>query len=851
MTDIITYPFLQGLPNQFIPIFDKIGTNDQPSDFGKACMNYFDSIASIQTEEKQKDYKNYLLYSGKYDYSDYDYVTKPFDEDFGELPANLRHYAIASPPIKTLWGEMKQMPFNYICKAEDQDSKNEFNRTKSELLHQYVQSQILQELQAKGVNVQDQNAVQTMSPPYIQEYMTRSYTSNVEMWANYSLKYEIKKNLIKNKFLTGYLDGLICAKEFYLTTIVNEKPVFEVLNPLYVFYDKGVDVKFIDDGEYAGIRIPMTISQIMSNWSSDMSQTQIDKLLRFEPRRSMFYSPNKGIDSLEFDLTDRQLYYSNTPFNINPGVDYVADALFTTGSSYTVNKIPVTIAYWKSKRKIGYLHFLDQQGIEQIDIVDENYTEDKSSGEWIEWDWVNQVWEGVKIGFDIYLNIRPLSYQGVSLDKPKECKLPITGGIYNNRNSRPTSLLDEMKPYQEAYNIYMYKLEQDFNSELGKITFMSLRHIPNRKGWDEKKWLWYLKAMKIAWVDDSIENLNGTQSQFSHFQTADATLGDSIQHKINVLEWLKNECNYIAGVTPQRLGEIASSETVGGVERAVHQSVTQSEIYFQTHNEIVQKALTNYLNVCQYAYRNGKDLSFVLDDMTNAFVKIDGGKFELADIGVFVTDSSEDYRVLNALRSLAQPAMQNGADLSDIAILETTDSIREIKQVLEKIKQERLEHERQTQQIEQQKIAEMQRQFEVQRQDDNMNKQLDRESNERIAQMKALGEAELNNPEGTGEIENQAQLALQISELEHQKMMDMNEHLLKQKGLTIDAKNKLDEINIKKQELELKKKELEHKTKDRISKERIEKDKLKTEKAKMKNDLLLGKMAARVKSKTK
>lgn len=817
------------LPNQMESLSKKLGkiNADQkytPSQWGKDNMDFFDFVGGLQTREKKKDWRNYQLFNGQYDYSEYEYVTKPFEDQYAELPAQMRHFSIVSSPIKVLYGEMKAMPLSFFCKAEDQSTKSEYTQIKSGLLKQYVYAQFLEKLKAQGVDVNNQEVLQTMTPPEIQEYMSKGYTATVEQWAQSVLQYEIKKNDIKAKFIEGFKDGLITGKEFYMSTIINNEPVFQLLNPLYVFYDKGIDVEFIDEGDFAGFRPLLTPSQIIQNWGKFMTESQIKEVLEYggDGRRNT-WDNSRGISSIKFDTDSRDIMFTDYSFP-NSNTSDAFSTLFVDQNTLQLGRLPVTIVFWKSKRKIGYLHYFDEDGNEQVMLVDENYTAVKEQGEWIEWDWVNQVWEGTKIGTSIYLNIRPLEYQGVSLNKIYECYLPITGGLYNARNSTPTSMLQEMIPYQEAYNIYMYKLEQDFNSELGKIMFMSLRHIPNRKGWDEKKWLWYLKAMKIAWVDDSIENMKGQASNFSHFSTADATLGDAIQSKIEILEWLKRECNYIAGITPERLGSTTQTETLGGVERSIQQSAAQSQLYFQTHNRIVQRALTRHLNTCQVAYsEGGKELNFFLDDMSRAFVEIDGGKFSLADLGVFVTDSSEDYRILNSIRSMSQPAMQNGADLADVFVIQSENSISKITETLEKIKRERREREDAANQIKQQQIQMAAQDQEAQRQWQSNENALDREKDIYVAQLKvdasaALGSKEVldSDQDSIPDYIETGRLALDQLKQGYEMNLGLKKHMIEEKKISLEDKKIKQEMAIK--EKEIKQKDRSDQAKIRIAK---------------------------------
>ena len=48
----------------------------------------------------------------------------------------------------------------------------------------------------------------------------------------------------------------------------------------------------------------------------------------------------------------------------------------------------------------------------------------------VEWYWINEAWEGVKIGLDIFTDIKPKPNQRRRLDNPYFCRLGYTGFIY-------------------------------------------------------------------------------------------------------------------------------------------------------------------------------------------------------------------------------------------------------------------------------------------------------------------------------------------------------------------------------------------------------------------------------------
>ena len=64
--------------------------------------------------------------------------------------------------------------------------------------------------------------------------------------------------------------------------------------------------------------------------------------------------------------------------------------------------------YWKSKRKIKEIKSYDPETGEEIyNFYPETYIPNKQLGEEEKIFYINEAWEGTKIGADIYVNMRP------------------------------------------------------------------------------------------------------------------------------------------------------------------------------------------------------------------------------------------------------------------------------------------------------------------------------------------------------------------------------------------------------------------------------------------------------------
>ena len=156
---------------------------------------------------------------------------------------------------------------------------------------------------------------------------------------------------------------------------------------------------------------------------------------------------------------------------------------------------------WKSFKKIGFVTVIDPETGQPDEFeVDETY---KVIGNEVnvEWTWIIEVWEGYRVGEDLYIGVEPLQYQHVSADNPNSQRLPYTGVVYNNTNSKPRSLVSMMKPLQYMYIVLWYRLELMLARDKGKVALIDVSQIPKSMNIDVNKWLHYLSALGVAFIN--------------------------------------------------------------------------------------------------------------------------------------------------------------------------------------------------------------------------------------------------------------------------------------------------------------------------------------------------------------
>lgn len=634
---------------------------------------------STKYEEMQTYYN---LYNSIYDEKDLLYVTNPFKQKDG-FPATAQDYNIIKPKVDLLLGEETKRPFNFKVVRTSDDAASEIQDRAKQMLTDYIMATIMSRLGPEEA-AQYQEALRTgevMTPEAIAKYISKDYKDIAETTAVHSLNYLKNKLNLTHEFYKGWKDALIAGEEIYYIGILNGNPYLERVNPLFFSYDQSADLEFIHDAEWCCRKMIMSATQIYDRFYDKMSEKQLNDLLE------MIGDTGRG--GINPEVRKTSLDYPHIKTHTIGG--------FTTNPFDDVDDINVWHCCWKSFRKIGFVSYANPETgqVEEVQ-VDESY---KVTGKElnVEWSWIIEVWEGYRIGEDLYVGIQPLEYQHISADNPNSQKLPYTGVIYNNTNSRPRSLVSMMKPLQYMYIVLWYRLELAIARDKGKVSVVDVTQIPKDMGIDVNKWMHYLSALGIMFINPYEEGWNipgregGRPATFNQFTALDLSMAPVIDQYINLMSKIEDMVSEITGITRQREGAVSTRELVGNVERSVIQSAHITEPWFWVHNQVKKEALTMLLNTSREAWKGNKQyLHYILDDATRAFITL-SDSFFYEDMDVFVDDSTKNQQQIEALRNLMQPAMQNGASLLDIAEIITMDNVNMIKNRLEEIEQKRME----------------------------------------------------------------------------------------------------------------------------------------------------------------
>ena len=628
---------------------------------------------------------NYDLLNGKLHMSDLEVILNPENLQAGFIPEKIQHYPIMNSKLSVLRGEESKRVFDFRVVVTNPNAITEIENTKKE--------ELLQKLQEWVSNTSQSEEEANQELEKISDYYTYEWQDMREIRANALLNHYVKELSMPLMFNQGFMDAMAVGEEIYQCDIVGGEPIIERLNPLKIRVFKSGYSNKIEDAEMIILEDYWSPSRVIDTYYDVLTKKDMEYLENLPDQIGQ--SATDSMDNIDDRYGFINSHMVGDEINTdglfwNPFGDYdgVNDSLLPYDMAGNLRVLRV---YWKSRRKIKKVRSYDfQTGEEVFSFYPETYIINKDAGEEEQIFYINEAWEGTKIGSDIYVNMRPRVIQYNRLSNPSRCHFGIVGSIYNLNDNKPFSLVDMMKPYNYLYDAIHDRLNKFMAKNWGKILRLDLAKIP--KGWNVEKWMYYAKANGLA-VEDSFRegNIGAATGKLAGAMNnassgiIDAEFGNSIQSQINLLEFIKSEMSEVAGISKQREGQISNRETVGGVERATLQSSHITEYLFVQHEDVKKRVLECFLETAKIALKGkSKKFQYILSDSSMRIMDIDGDEFAESDYGLLVDNGNGAQELSQKLDMLAQAALQNQTlSFSTIMKLYNSSSLAEKQRIVE------------------------------------------------------------------------------------------------------------------------------------------------------------------------
>lgn len=758
----------------------KISSLKKNEEWKKACIDAaitFINYEGINHHKKTASDKqvNYDLVNGIINDKDFSYVINPLglDDNYGGQPAKLKCYPLIQTKLSFLKGEELKRRFRYraICTGGLGQELRE--QKKIEALKQYVTNNIYKELGINANNLPE--GFET--PKQIIDFFDYTYEDSIEIYCNRILKQLEKELELKSKFNEGFNHAAIVAEEIYKVYIKNDKPALRVCDTRFITYFKSDESNFIEDSFFVKEERYLSVSEIVDEFGE--------------------YLKDEEINQIETG-------------NINANV-YHAFAQSNTNNSFVRKNrqglIPVYQITWKSLKQVCFLHYVDEKNKNQTEII---YQEDfeltseqkKDKRNRVEKIWITEVWQGTKIGDSIYVDIRPTNVQ--------TGKLPYVGGIYNNLNSIPTSIVDYMKIYQHTYNIIWYRLNIELAKAQGKKIAIDLSLIPKTEGFSIEKWMYYFINTNIVWYNGAEEGQSqGNNVASQMIKDYDLSLSQSVGIYMQYLSKIEQMIGQIVGISPQTEAQISPYETSSTINGAVQASRTILEPFFYQHDLIKRNVLTQLLEISKFCYKEqrNKKTMFLNSDFIRESFEIDTEILQFSDLGIFINDNTQDEITFDLIKQNAQSALQNQLiKFSDLINVYKTNSVAEavniIKQGEDKREEIQQKQSESQQQIEQEKIKAEQDKLYKEQQFELLIQQNELNSKERLKQMDIAAQygAKDDSPDFNTVVSNN----IKQQETDNKYSVEKMKSIQEQNNKSTENLLKLKELSIKEKDVETK-----------------------------------------------
>lgn len=393
----MAYEFVN-FPRQQLPFSRK---NEK---WRKQCVDWADSKTLFNSSPVRNSviHKkiNYDLVNGKLHMDDLVLTINPIGMKTPFVPERIQHYPILNSKLELLQGEENSRLFDYRVIITNPNSISEIEENKKNAMFQDVLRVLQEESQS------EEEFQQRMEG--LKEYYMYSWQDMREIRANALLNHYAKEQDFQLKFNAGFKDAMIVGEEIYQCDIVGGEPVLQKLNPMKVRIFKSGSSNKIEDADIIILEDYWSPGKILDVFYEDLTQKDVKYLEELPDTIG-----SAGIDSMD-NIDPRAGFVHNHMVSDVVTDGYYFDPLSANGLDasllpYDLNgNVRVLRIYWKSRRKIKKVKSYDfETGEVQYNFYPENYVLKTELGEEEETFFINEAWEGTKIGEKIYVNIRP------------------------------------------------------------------------------------------------------------------------------------------------------------------------------------------------------------------------------------------------------------------------------------------------------------------------------------------------------------------------------------------------------------------------------------------------------------
>lgn len=662
------------------------------------CQNTDDSFDSIRLD-KYEMYVNRNLARGDMDPRDLSLEFNPLGlESLKDSFREVRNYPIEAEFFNLLIGESSQREFNFVVAALD----NEINNKRSQRIIDELKQFTMQAIENQDLN-EDQ-----IKQELDEKIGSLNYNmlEIEEIKANQLIEYISKFNNFDEMFVKSHWDLFEVAEEVVRFSNRGGQLYVEKAHPEDIYTIRSGDSAKYEDSDViveVTYKPPFTVIDDYKDKLTDADMRKIDETYSKEKTGNGANMTLEGFSEEDSGIEGGSIFDLDKNYELNS--NGIGADIRSNGD------LRVVRVCWKSFREVYILTRENDDGSYDKEFVDANYVVNSENGETVEKIYIPEWREATQIMGEIYVDMGPFFGNKYSKQDMKLVGHPYIGYIYSISGSHATCLMSQIKNYKYLYNVIREEMTKAIGRNIGNVMELDTAYMPD--DYTLEQVLYYMKNANIKLVDSFSTDPDDPSGNIraGNYNTTgkmlDVSQVNHIQLYSTILEDLKSNIGALMGVTPQRLGQVSSRETKGGIERSVVQSSNTTEIWFKTHDEFKKRVYTNSMELGQLVY-DGESIIVqnTSDDFMSNYITLNTEDIVGYDFGLFVSDSQKDMRTKETFEQMAPIMFQNQLlDVGEYAKIMDSSSPAQTKKVYQnaQLRNQREKQEAQQSAMEQQK----------------------------------------------------------------------------------------------------------------------------------------------------
>lgn len=649
--------------------------------------------------------KKYRVLKGDIPSEFYKKILNPYNatnEKYTRFPATMRNYDIMKGVIRRYVSEYIKNSHDFIVGANNPEVVLARNSKLRQELAFIVQEQIAAKIQESYANwINQGNDPQQFNPQEqfnIEEFIAEfneKYIDDISAQGQEILN--VIRDITEDRLIysRAYFEWVTFGECYTYTDVVGEKLIKRVVS-LRDAFPVPNDNMFAEDYDMFAERRKLTYQQIIDEF--DEYLTDVDRKFLED-----YYAMNSH-PSTPLDFATYERYYPDICSRFNK-----EDRAFFTKEPSMIrdlnsNLYDVWHVVWRGEIRRCIVTYQNQAGFISTRMEEDDYELNPLIGDIsLEYIYVPQVYESTRIGCRQYA-IYPYKARAIAYNR--NGKLPYNGMNELFPGFGKFSILDIVTPFQVFYNIVAYHREM----VLAKNKLNVLMIAKSLLGRVPEDTIYKMIADGVLYIDDTEDQGMLRAQQVRFLQN---NIGDYLTQLTNLLADIENTAKMQVDMTPQRYGDIANYAGKGTTQEAIVRGSMGSVIIEHMMDLMRERDYARDMDYSKFAWIDGLDTSYRDDENNLKYVSVDVDKHIYADYVIKAKNSTKEHEKLDQLKQFAFSAAQNGDLTAAVAAIQG-DNVAAIVKLVNKFNDEKMAHENELKQLDQQ-LEQMKQEFELQK----------------------------------------------------------------------------------------------------------------------------------------